>query len=217
MVRKGRTRQAGALEGFDIGFADGVAFRPDDVGVPGFGDLAQAALLEGPADFVEAVDGDDLFGGGVDDGDGGVVAAASPVDAGDVAVIGLGIGRAGSTAAFKPRKTWPASSLNCAMVFGLPDVIRGLAADAFQFFHFDFEVFGGVAVAGVPVGFVGVVADVEEVAEPVGGRRACSGKRRCRGWWRAWGGRFPARCSGGMKAASSKTTRSRPSPRRRSG
>ena len=51
--------------------------------------LARRARCRFQLAFFEAVDGDHFAIGGVDDGDGGVIAAAPPVDAGDVGVAGL--------------------------------------------------------------------------------------------------------------------------------
>ena len=53
--------QAVLYQGFDIGFADAVDFGPDDVRLPVVDECAQAIALEGPADLIEAIEGDHLF------------------------------------------------------------------------------------------------------------------------------------------------------------
>ena len=154
-------RQAQAVEGVDIGFANAVGFRPDDLRLPFFDDAGDAAALEFPAYLIEAVEGDHFSISGVDDGDGGVVLAASPINAGDIGMARLRLvircrsGRIGDAA-----EDLAAVVGEFGFVFGFPDMLSGVVLDAFQFGGIDEFGLGGAEMESSPF----VLQRVEAVA-----------------------------------------------------
>lgn len=159
--------QAFLNERFDIWFSDAVDFGPDDMGFPAFYEGAEAIALQGPADLVEAIEGDDLFGVGVDDGDGGVVFIASPVDAGDVLMAGHWFGGGCGDGVADITEDLAGLVDELCLVFGSPDGIGGMPADVFQFLRRDKGVCGGGEMEGFPLVLERIQAEVEEVTEPV--------------------------------------------------
>ena len=130
--------------------------------------MGQAVALEFPADLIEALQGDHFAVAGVEDGDGGVVLAASPVDAGDIGVSGLwlvvgrrrgGVGDASEDLA--------AVVDELGLVFGFPDVPGGFPPDAFEFVGVDEVGLSGAEVEGSPFILQGVEAVAVTFPVPV--------------------------------------------------
>ena len=148
-----------------------------------FDDGFEAVSLVLPGGVVEAVEGDHFAICGIEDGDGGVVLAASPVDAGDVGVAGLGfcVGLGGG-GFFEAAEDGAVAAEEGGFVFGSPDEIGGVAADVLEFFGVDEGVVGGGEVEGLPVCFFGIEAEAVEVVEPVAafGRGQEEGGAACR-------------------------------------
>ena len=121
-------------EGFDIGFADAVGFSPDDAGSPVLNEVFEPVALEFPADLIEAVEGDHYPASDVDDGDGGVIIIAPPVDAGDVGVSWLGgVEMIGGHGVGDAAEDLAAVVAEVGLVLGFPDLFRAEAADVFEF------------------------------------------------------------------------------------
>ena len=165
---EGSDGQALLVQGFDVGFADAIGFRPDDLRLPVLDEIGESLSLQVPTGIFEAVEGDHFAICGVDDGDGGVVVAASPVDAGDVGVAGLwpvivwrgvGLVDAAEDLAFGAEEF--------GFVFRIPDDSGCESADVFEFFFMDEVVGGGGKVEGLPFVFFGIKSDAIEVPEPV--------------------------------------------------
>ena len=155
-------------EGVDIGFADGIGFCPDDAGLPTFGDLREAVALELPADLIESFEGDHFVVGGVEDGDGGVIAVAPPIDAGDIGVAGLGSAVGGGGGGGSDLAEDLAVIVGeFGFVFCLPDVFGSAALDGGEFFVMDKAGIGGAEMEGLPLILFGVAAVLVALPEPV--------------------------------------------------
>ena len=165
---EGAHGQAFPGQGFDIGFADAVGFGPDDLRLPALNERFEPVALEVPADPAEAVERGHFAGGGIDDGDGGVVFAASPVDAGDVGMAGLGPVEAfGGDGIADAAEDLSAVVGEVGQVFAVPDVFRREGFDLGEFGGIDEGVVGGGKVEGLPVAPLGVLAELVQVVEPV--------------------------------------------------
>ena len=161
--------QAFADEGIDIGFADAVGFGPDDLRPPMVDEGFEAVALEVPADLIEALEGHHFGVGGIDDGDGGEVVAASPINAGDVGMAGLGMRVAvGGDGVVNAAEDLVAGVGELRQVFGFPDMFGCDALDFFQFLLGNERVGGGGEMKGFPIGLQRIAAELVEVAEPVG-------------------------------------------------
>ena len=186
-------------------------------GRQGMDDVGEAVALELPADLIEAVEGDHFVIGGVEDGNGGVVVIASPIDAGDVGVAGL------------RRPIWSGSGglrdaaedlalvvSEFGFVFSFPDALGGGSLDGGQFGVIDEVGLGGRELEGGPFVLLGVEAGAMELQNqlrPWGVLRKRAAPRAVASMGRT----TSCQMRDGIQAASSMTARSRPSPRRLSG
>ena len=129
---------------------------------------ARRSRWEFPADLIEAVEGDHFSIAGVDDGNGGVVLAASPIDPGDISmarprlVIRRRSGGIGDAA-----EDLAAVVGEFGFVFGFPDMLSGVVLDAFQFAGIDELGLGGAEMEGSPFVLQGVEAVAMAFPEPV--------------------------------------------------
>ena len=165
---EGSYGQAFLQEGFDIRFADAIGFRPDDLWPPMLNKGFEPVALEVPADLIKAVEGGHSGVGDVDNGDGGVVIIASPIDAGDVGMAWLGMVELfGDDCVGDAAEDLSAVVGEMGLVFGLPDVFRCELLDVVQFGGLDEGVVGAGKVEGLPFGLSGIVAEAKEVAEPI--------------------------------------------------
>ena len=145
-------------------------------------DLSRFAL-QAPADLIKAVEGGHFALGDIDDGDGGVVLVPSPVDAGDVGVARLGtIELAGGDGVGDAAEDESAGVGELCQVFDFPDALGGAVLDVVQFGGINEGVVGSGEMEGLPVGDLGVFAELKEVVEPIGTVWACSRRGRRREW-----------------------------------
>ena len=143
---EGADGQAVADQRFDIGFADAVGFSPDDLGPPMVDQGFETVALQVPADLIEAFERHHFGVGGIDDGDGGEVVAASPIDAGDVGMAGLGMRVAvGGDGVVNAAEDLVAGVGELRQVFGFPDMF---GCDALDFFQFLPWAMSGLAALG---------------------------------------------------------------------
>ena len=169
-------------EGFDIGFADAVGFGPDDAGSPVLDEGFEAVALEFPADLIEAVEGDHYTAGDIDDGDGGEIIIAPPVDPGDVGVSRLGgVELIGGDGVGDAAKDLAAVVAEVGFVLGFPDLFRAEAADVFEFGGGDERVIGAVEMEGSPVLLGGIEAELAQLPEPVAAFGCAEDKRLAEG------------------------------------
>ena len=160
--------QALLYEGVDIGFADGIGFSPDDLWTPFVDDVGEAIALELPADLVEALEGNHFSIAGIEDGDGGEVVVASPIDAGDIGVAGLWLAVGGGGGGVSDAAEDLALVVGeFGLVFGVPYDFGRAVFDAVQFSGVNEIGIGGAEMEGLPFGFLGIEAGAVAAPEPV--------------------------------------------------
>ena len=121
-----------------------------------------------PADLVEAFEGDHFAVAGIQDGDGGEVAIASPIDAGDVGVAGLGLAVGGGGGGVSDAAEDLAGVVGeFGFVFGVPYDFGRAVFDAGQFGGVNEIGIGGFEMEGLPFRFLGVEAGAVAAPEPV--------------------------------------------------
>ena len=144
LVWKGRTGKPCRFSASILGSPMLLASAPDDLRSPFIDDGGQAVALQLPADLVEAFQGDHFAIAGIEDGDGGVVFAASPIDPGDIGVtrLRLFIGRGGGGIA-DAAENLSAVIAELGFVFGFPDECGGIVFEVRQFVGMDEWGIGG--------------------------------------------------------------------------
>ncbi len=164
---EGPHRQAVPLQGFHVDAADAVGLGPDHVRPPAFEDGFQAVALLLPTHLAEAVQGDQAFALHVEDGKGGVVVDAPPVDADGVARLFTAAGGPGGAGQVDVTEDVAGVLDELGQVFLAEPAVGRFQPGLVDLLLRDERAAGGGMVEAPPIRQERVQAHLVEAVEPV--------------------------------------------------